>query len=321
MRNQNYEQVLLNEGLEYDYVEAVNMEDISQSKSLNNQARLEEPVDKVLLEAYTSMLKAGMEAPPLVLWRPGKGMWIIVDGNHRFLARQALNLKTVDAYILRNTDPLVIDRTTWRFNNLVNGKRLSYDECVMHAVQFVRKHNYSQAQAAKEWGVKPGTVASKCALEVGREILAKHGAKVLPGETGDETVRAFNPLIQMGEDVFVAAVKAAVVVGATRDDAVDLVRKVRRAETTEQKMRVLYDYSNSPQALERRAETKNGTVKTKRVRPRDTFIKVLKQLWRIVEDYQWETIEPLVNDYKECRPLAEDVVKRLVRGFQFKEVK
>lgn len=35
-----------------------------------------------------------------------------------------------------------------------HGRRLSYEECLEHALTFVRKYGQTTTAAAKEWGVK-----------------------------------------------------------------------------------------------------------------------------------------------------------------------
>src|ERR1700724_605455 len=147
-----YEQALNKQGLAWRYEEKVLLKDIDLAKGLRNQARLECPSDESLIASYAEAKKNGDQFPPPVLWRPGQGRWIPIDGNQRLAADAKLGCGKTDAYIVDCKDEQVVDRLTWTFNNLVNGKRLSQEEALEHAVTFVRKYAMKAEVAAKAWG-------------------------------------------------------------------------------------------------------------------------------------------------------------------------
>ncbi len=163
MKNSVFEQCLNNEGVNWEYKEKILIEQIDLVKSQNNQARLEEPIVNELVEQYTLLeQQEGYEFPAIVLWQPGpKSKYIIIDGNNRTHAKIKANKTLTDAYLVISQDRKVIDRITWTFNNKVNGKRLTREECMIHAISYVRQYKITIAQAAKEWGVPAGSLQIK----------------------------------------------------------------------------------------------------------------------------------------------------------------
>lgn len=314
MRNPAYEQALTAQGVEWEYVEKVGLDEINVSKSLANQARLDEPLSEELVEQYGRLEKEGCQSPPLVLWRPGKGMWIVADGNHRVAAKKRAGRKHADAYVLKCSDQRVIDRLTWTFNNAVNGKRLTQEECLQHAIDYVRKYNVSQTDAAKEWGVKHNTLALKVRVAEGREILQKNDVKMTASLT-EEALMWLNPLRDAGEDVYCEAARVVGQTGMTRDDVYELARDVKKAKTSEEKLKAIQAAASSPKALERKAETKGGATRVPKNAPREAFARALKTLRNLVEDYDPAAICPSPSDWKAQREMAESVVGRLAKLF------
>jgi hypothetical protein len=319
MRSPQNECLIAKYGLEYDYVEALPLEQIDVQKSLRNQARLNLPTDEEAIAQYAQAMREGMCFPPLILWRPGKGKWVVVDGNQRLHAMLRLKLKSSDAYLLKSADPRVIDRVTWSWNNRANGRRISPEEALEHAVSFVRQYKVPAAEAALEWGVKERVLEDRIRLDNARDTLRSHGVKVTATLT-EQHLRVMNPLLKVGEDVFCNAVQAVCSVGATSDEAADFTREVTRASTVEAKLQKIADYVQSDKAQERRAETKNGTVKVKSNGPREAYVRWLRQGHRLQCDYPPKARQPHSSDWKEMRKLALEVAQALVREFGLGDV-
>lgn len=257
-------------------------------------------------------MQDGCEFPPVVLWRPGRGRWIPVDGNQRLAALDKIGRKTTDAYIVETSDAMVADRLTWSFNNLVNGKRLSQSEALAHAVTFVRKYDMSAKQAAKEWGL-PGWMVSRAlkVAEVG-EVLDRNKVKRTPALTDDKLNR-LAPLLSVGEDVLS---KAAAAVGETGVgvDAVDgLVKEVRESRNHADKLQAVEKFAKSEAAQQARAETKGGRIQPRTPLPRDRFARQVDELLRLVEGYDKAALRPPAGAaYKESREKVKDLVNRLI---------
>jgi hypothetical protein len=312
VKNSVYEQALTKQGVAFTYHESVDIADIDTARGLRNQARLVNPIEEELVEQYAAAYRDKMEFPPVVLWRPGKGRFTPIDGNNRLAACAKAKKKWHDAYVVECADRQVVDRLTWTFNNLVNGKRLSREECVEHAVSFVLKYGYPSKQAATEWGVPEWVVTRNVRTSQLRDTLRTHNVKV-PANFPEEHINTLGPLKQVGEDLFVKAAKVAIDTGIGQKECEDLVKQVKGAKTSDAKVKVIDDYADSPIAKQRRAETKGGRVRVPQPLPRTQLARLLQLMQRLFEDYPAkEALRPPGPEYKTAREVAADVADRLI---------
>lgn len=315
MRSAAIEQALKNQGVEFTYLPRVEREQIDSNKGLRNQARLELPLDDELVKDYVTMRKDGMEPPALVLWRPGKGKYIPADGNHRIAAGDEEDVKEYDAYVLSTTDPMVVDRISWRINNLVNGKQNTRAEILEHAKTFVRKYGQLQKEAAKEWGISFGVLSASLRVdEIRNQLLA---AAVPARKIPDDKIRALAPFQDMGEDLLVAAANLTMECGLKAEDIRSMLEKVRRARTSEAKMEALTAFRVSDLVTARKAETKGGKLKVERT-PRVQLLALLRQQERFLEKYpDTKGLRPAPTEFKEARAIAERIVNAYNAIFGF----
>jgi hypothetical protein len=316
MRNPTFEQALEKQGVTFAYVEEVALMEIDAAKGLRNQARLEEPLDAELTETYACSYRDGYEFPPLVLHRPGpRSKFVPVDGNHRLGAAHKAGKKTHDAYVLETTDQQVLDRITWTFNNSVNGKRLTREECLEHAISFVQKYGYTAVAAAKEWGVPPWQVQRGIRVNGVRNVLSSGGVRPCAA-LSDEVLNTLAPLEDVGEDVLVEAGKVVGQTGISIKECEELVKDVKRAKTHEAKVKVVQDFAQSPVAKQRQAETKGGRVRPPSTMPRTQLVRLIAQANKLFEDYQAkEALRPPNAEFKRVREEAGDLVHRLITLF------
>lgn len=257
MRNPVYEQALSNESIPYEYRESVSLQDIDVGKGLRNQARLENPLDKELAAEYGRHYKAGDKFPPVVLWRPGKGRWIPADGNHRLEGLRLAGNRDTDAYLLETTDLQVVERLSWRFNNLVNGRRNTPAECLQHALTMVRKYGWTARNAAKEWGLAEGAVARLVRIEDTKDVLRGRGLKITPAVT-DAHLEKLHCLNAAGEDVLTAAATVVANSGIDTTQTEELVRRVRNAKDHDAKVKAVDDFAKEEFVRQKAAETSGG---------------------------------------------------------------
>lgn len=314
MRSEIYEQALTKQGIKWEYVDNISIDSINMVKSLSNQARLEESINEDLVVRYMAADKEGYGFPPLVAWRPGKGSWVLIDGNHRLTAMTRNKKKTVDAYIVNCTDQKVIDRLTWTFNNIVNGKRLTNEECMEHAISFVRKYAVSAKEAAKEWGVNQHILSSRIRNEESREILKKHNIKITPSLT-DSVLKTIIPLRSAGEDLFCKVAEVVCVTGATSDDVEDICRAIKKAPTTNDKIKKVEEFSRSQRFIERKAETKGGSTRVKPNGPREQMGRLIKQMHRLLDDYSDSAVQPRSSEWKDVRSQVFEICTRFTVMF------
>ena len=312
MRNATYEQALTKQGVGWEYLESVPLSGVDIAKGLSNQARLGEALDSQLVEQYTAAVKDGSEFPPVVLSKPGRGRYVPLDGNQRLAAYKAAGRTSCDAYLVQSQDPMVLDRIAWSFNNKVNGKRLSYEECLAHAVTFVRKYGMVYEAAAKEWGVQKWAVGNEVRAADMRDKVAKCGVRSAD-KLSDDQLRALSPLASVGEDVLAAAAAAVASSGATVKDVYSLVSRVKAAKTQAAKLDEVETFAASEAVATRRAETKGGTVKLRTPLPRDRVRSILVELRNLLDKYP-DRKAFLPTDkakLKDLRSVAADVVCKL----------
>lgn len=315
MRNPTYEQALNNQGVKWDYLEKVALSEINETKSERNQARLQVPVDKDLIAEYAAHRRRGDQFPPLVAWRPktGNSKYILIDGNQRTKAFHDAGDKHADMYFVDTQDQLIIDRLTWGFNNLVNGRRLSPDEVLEHAISLVRKHGMPQKQAAEESGIHVKKLSTALRhLEI-RETLQRHNIK---GEAKlpDKTVEVIGFVQAAGEDVMVKVAQLAENTGAAYRDLEEVTTAVNKAKTHDDKIKVIEEATTSELFQRRRAESKGGSVKIKKPLPRDVFLRKLAEFERLINGYDVKALRPPGGEpFNKSRELAKEVIDQLIR--------
>lgn len=317
MRDQIYENALNNAGVKWEYVERVPLDQINNGKSLANQARIEEPIDNVLVADYMEAMKPprNEEFPAIVLWRSGpRVMWQTIDGNQRRTAKQRLGMTHTDAYIVLNDDPRVIDELTWTFNDKVNGKRLSKTECLEHAVTYHARYGGTVKDVARRFGVGESTLAHRIGINRAREMLREKGRKVNPSVT-DEHIKGLKGLIDLGEDLFVAAFDVTNQAGLTTTEVDDLYKEVRHAKTTEERAKVIDNFAQSDRVTERKAETKGGKTQIKPNAPREKHDRLLKEFDRLIDEYSWTALKPYSSDFKTQQKRALRVARFLVQNY------
>ncbi len=314
MRQANYEQALKKLGVEYEYVESVPLADINVTRGKQMQARLE-PLDHSLIDNYEGMLREGFTPPPLVLWKHGRSLLVPLDGNQRLAANEQVpakqRLKSFSAYIVESDDPMVADRVCWTWNNMVNGRRLSHDDCLNHAVTFHRKYGQSIDKVSKEWGVKAWEVTARSMEMDIIDLMNKNGIK-LKATMPASTLLELHPIWKVGEDVLVKALEVAVDSGFMQPDARALNRKVRDAKTHKEKLAAVDDFANSDTIKQRRAETKGGRVLITRP-PRVKLQHALDGIDHLFTEFgDKKALQPVGEDRDEYREKSLRVANRLI---------
>lgn len=317
MKSEVYEQALRRQGVSFSYLEKVPLAEINVQAGLRNQARLENPIEKELVDTYEQHYRDGVQFPPLVLWRPApRSKYIPIDGNNRTHAATKAGKKFHDAYIVDTTDQQIIDRLTWTFNNLVNGKRLSREESAQHAVTFVLKYGMSVEKAAQEWNVPYWLVQRTSQAQRLRKTLANGQAGEAAGKISDETLQTLSPLNQISEDLFIAAARAGASSGATDAYYRELIRQVKGEKNMQAKAERVKEWSDSDQLKMRRAETKGGTVRRKNPAPRDLTMRFLREYVRLRSNFPDKLARrPPGHLMKEARGMAHEVANDLIELF------
>lgn len=314
MRNPVYEQFLTSQGVKWRYLEKVELSSIDSKRSLANQARLEQALDTDLIAQYRSRYRKGDQFPPLVVHRPAK-KFVLLDGNQRLHACGPVpgwkGLRFHDAYLVDSGDEAVLNRIAWTINDGVNGKRMTYEDNLQHAVTYVRKYNWSAKQAADEFSVPHKVVWVFVRREELKDKLREQGVNRLPS---DPIIDYTGALAGLGDDIFAQSARVLTGIGAAASDAQDLVKKVRKAKTHADKLAVIGEYESSDYAQDRKAQTKCGTIRPRSPMARERLRRYLTEARNIMEDNPIKSVMLPVQpaDKKEAKSLAADVVRLLI---------
>lgn len=276
MRNPIYEQVLKRNGLEFKYVDDLRLTLIDVPRSMHNQARIAKPIDDELVATYELGYRSGAHFPPLVVYLPRpKGKYVLMDGIQRFTAAIKAGRHVHDVYDVDCTDPQVIDRVTWTFNNAVNGKRLSPEESLVHAVSYVMKYGVSQELTAKDWGVSLWKIQRRIRELKLREVLDRQNVRGASRLSQDQ-INELSPLLPSGEDIIAATAKVVLESGLSGRDLSPLVDRIKGAPTGTAKLETIDDFRKSQKFKEVRAQTKGGTIRIRRPRPVDRLATLIR---------------------------------------------
>lgn len=311
MRNALYEQTLRKQGVNFDYMERLDLQAIDTKRSLAIQARLTNPIDSELIEQYRELYRDKSESPPIIVWKPNRNrpVWLVLDGNQRVQAARDEKMKTLDAYNINSDDEQVVYRIAWSFNNHVNGRRLSYEESIAHAKSFVRKYGMSTEAAAKEWGVNKHTLGNAVRSDELKEVLQKNNVPVTPSLT-DEKIRKLSALTKVGEDVYCMAAQAVAESGATAEEFEPMLKEVKNASTHADKVKVVAEFACSERLVRKKAETKGGKVLV-RYSASERIKRYLTDLNNLIDGTQATLLKPGKPHFDALRDLAAEVVDKL----------
>lgn len=225
----------------------------------------------------------------------------MVNGKH--------HVKVWDAYVIETDQPMIADRICWQFNNAVNGRRLSYEECLNHAITMVRKYGQEITTTAKDWGVKGWELASRIKVLELRELAERN--RVDTSKLPDSTVLVCNPLLQLGEEAAVKMIRIAVDNGINVDEVKAQVTAVGRKKTLEDKIAAIDEFGQSDRVKEIKAQTKAGKVKVRPGRtPADKFHDALNTIGVLMDGFDLDAFKGAVKTW---RPVALAVCNHLIR--------
>jgi len=150
----------------------IKLSSIAIELSKHNNARLREAFNDDLAVEYACAMEGGDKFPMVVLWKaPGQKKYSVLSGNHRVGAVDALDVKSIDAYILEGQDEQLAEVIT-RTANRWMGDRQSKEEAVEHAKVMIAKFNFTNKEAAQLLNVKIDWLAAAIRAEHTRDSLS-----------------------------------------------------------------------------------------------------------------------------------------------------
>jgi hypothetical protein len=288
MRSQMIEQYLTRQGVKWLYLPEVLLEDINTQRGLQMQARTEEPILEDIAERYKGRYLAGEEAPPLVLYRPGKTKYTPLDGNQRIEACKRARKKVHDAYLVECEDMSVLQRICWGINQHIHGQPLKYSEAIAHAITYVRRDGWTCRQAAEEYGCNEKTLMKEVRCLELKDQAEAAGAKRVPSK---DVLNNLAGVAKLGDDLFKDACEAMADTGGNAKDALDLGRKVRGARTSMAKKIAIAEFAASDRMQSRKAETKGGRVRTNRKKlVRERHGSLVRQILDLLKDNKGDKV-------------------------------
>jgi disulfide oxidoreductase YuzD len=105
---------------------------IDVEKSLRNQARVGEPVNKDVVAVYAEAYRKGDVFPPIIVFDDGHKLVTVADGNHRTQAALSVGLEQHPAYLVEQPTPAQQARMLYEAN-LRHGLPSSLPDRLHHA--------------------------------------------------------------------------------------------------------------------------------------------------------------------------------------------
>lgn len=263
------EQTLKDFGVSWETAD-ISIADIDREESRLNHARIGgKPIDDELALEYGTAMEQGDFFPRIVVRKKGR-KYVVMGGNHRVEAADAVGIGTIGAYVVDcGGEDQAVDLIP-RALNRKGSRRTGKDEAYLHAMHAINKYGYTFRDAAKTFGVSEKALGNKIAVKETREQLVKTG---LPGQQlSDDALRAL-ATVRDNENVLSAAANVIARGKMTGKDAHDMVKKIKEQRTEASRISVVADY-------EKRLGIGNGKPESKRVQKR-MRLKFLGALTRV----------------------------------------
>lgn len=235
MRDPRVEQWLDSNKVSYNYVDALRIDMLLVESDDKLNIRMTESIDQEAVMRYAMSLEAGITLPGIVVYRDRKN-YRLINGWHRTEAFK-LALRTVlPAYIVEVDDLVIVDRLR-RTANLIEGKPLTADEAVQHALHLVSM-GQTPSDAARLMMLKEGRLREAIAERKVRERLSTVGVDpkslsktVLVRLSGVQSDAHLGDIIKLSLEARLGA-----------DDVTELGKQIRDAQTDAERETVLAEW-------------------------------------------------------------------------------
>jgi ParB-like chromosome segregation protein Spo0J len=305
VRDPKAENWLKTEGVKYRYEPALPLDRFDLKRSRDNQAR---PTDWKLpedIERYALAMIDGDEFPCVVVSEGPEG-FVLIDGNQRWCAAYELDRPAIDAFVVEETDRLVLLRLTMTANGILNGVGLTAAEVLKQAVAFKMQHPT----------VPMKDIAKSFRMKVERIELAVRQNEVTSrlGQVGVSVVGLSSTVLRMlhgleADPVLQEVARLTQEAGLAPRQVQELVSEVRRQRSERAQMAVVARWRKEPEIAAAIHRRRRGL--TKRVQTRQkTLFDLLGRLIRFVE--RNPTPESLELTAPEHLARLQDEAKRLV---------
>jgi len=220
-----------------DYaIQQVNLDRVDVARSMKNQARIGDVIDKDVVERYRIAMLDGDEFPPLVFWRNQTGQYVVIDGNHRLHAAIEAHFDAVAGFVVQDVSGLVVTGMTFQAN-VRHGKNVSDAERLHHAM-WLADNGMPLAEAAKRLSLSPGLLRkAKAEIDATRRADAA-GIRRAEWESLPTTIR--NRLYNVSTDEgFIAATKLCVEAGLGAEAAFKMVSEMNDTKSSAKQLTIV----------------------------------------------------------------------------------
>jgi hypothetical protein len=194
-RDPRVESWLQNEAVDFEFIPAVPIEKFDTKASIGNQARLTKPLNQDTVIEYALAMLDDAKFPGVICYRNEVGMYVLISGNHRIHAagpgKDAANLETFGAYVVKTQDKFILERLIRSANNL-EGMRPSREESIAQAVYLVQNRGMTAVSAAAQFHVPPEAVGRALRENKTKQRLATLGED--PGQFGAATLTSLHAI-------------------------------------------------------------------------------------------------------------------------------
>ncbi len=276
--------------VKHRWVEQLPIDQIDMARSLQNQARLE-ALDPDTVDRYTVDYSNGATFPAVVAYKPSARAtkFVLIGGNHRITSAQAAGRQTHPAFVIDEIEPELVTFLGYD-DNRRHGRPPSRRELVAQAVHLVNQ-GWTGLDAANALGIAQSEVSN--AINVARSSARASTLKVKGYDALPNIARVELGRITL-DPAFAAATKVAVVTGMSGGDAAKFAKRIRKAPTETDALKIIDD------ELEERRAVAQGTVGGK-VRKMSDYAKVAMACTSIVDIVPTEYVASLPDNSPEAR--------------------
>lgn len=278
MRDQKAENWLKTEGVRFRYEAELRLELFDLKRSRDNQAR---PTDWKLpedIERYGLAMIDGDEFPAVIVYEGPDG-FVLIDGNQRWSAAKEIDRPAIDAFVVEETDRLVLLRLTLTANGILNGVGLTAAEVLKQAVTFKMLHPTVPMKDIGKW----------FRIKVERLELAVRQAQVTArlGQVGVNVVGLSSTVLRMlhaleSDPVLQEVARLAQEAGLSPSKVQELVSEVRRQRSERAQLAVVARWRGFPEIaadIQRRARGLTRRIRTRQ----KTLFDLLAKLIRLIQ--------------------------------------
>lgn len=312
-RSTEVEEWLDQHHVEWSFDPEVPVERIDVKRSLQNQARVGEPLIGEVVDRYAAAMTNGSTFPALVAYRPSKrARLVLIGGNHRLAAATKAGHESVPVYVCGPVEPEAVAALTYE-DNARHGMPPSTAERVRQAVHLIGLGWTAKAAAA---------AVSVSEAQVSQARKATEGSQRARdlGVTGFDLIASQATQVELAripsDPVFAEAVRAVAALGLSVADTQALAKALKRQRSEAAQLKTIGDLLEERRAEAQRRAGGNAGQRTRTARSahgtvRSAVVDIL--------DVSPAQVADLLRDPTERKHLRARIAAAMVRLNEIRE--